>query len=208
MRSPSRVANGSFPVKMSEPFGAERNGVERGDGEPQRRPAASDDVGDVREHGAETHVLPTQNIPLADSTASQGGEVSRGHVVDVREIEAGVHKSRHAAARAFDDDAPGRRRLHVARADRRRGIDDDGREPALPDHILDQAFGDDLAFLVGADGLALRQRTGFVGRRAVPQFDRCDAAGIDDALDAGSQRLLHDGPRSVHVGSDDLVRSG
>src|SRR5262245_65882724 len=90
--------------QVREPFGAERNGIERSNGKSQRWPAASDDVGDVREHGAETHVLPTQNIPLADATASQGGEVSRGHVVDVREIEARIHKSRHAAARAFDDE--------------------------------------------------------------------------------------------------------
>jgi len=132
----------------------------------------------------------------------------RRHVVDVREIEAGIHESRHAAAGALDDDTPGRRRLHVAGADRRRGVDDHGRQPALPDHVLDQAFGDDLAFLVGADGLALSKQMGFVGGRAVPQFERRDAAGIDDALDAGSQRLLHDGPRPIHVGSDDLFRSG
>src|SRR5262249_62432771 len=55
--------------QVSEPFGAERNGIERGNGKSQRRSAASDDFGDVREHGAQTHVLPAQNIPLSDSTA-------------------------------------------------------------------------------------------------------------------------------------------
>ena len=78
----------------------------------------------------------------------------------------------------------------------------------MADHIFDQTFRDDLAFLVGADGLALRERTGFVGWRVVPQFERRDAAGIDDALDAGSQRLLHDAARPFHVGSDDVVRVG
>ena len=31
---------------------------------------------------------------------------------------------------------------------------------------------------------------------------------MDDALDAGPQRLLHDGARTLHIGADDVLRGG
>ena len=41
--------------------------------------------------------------------------------------------------------------LHVARPDRRRGIDDHRGKPVARDHVGDEVLGDDLAALVGAD---------------------------------------------------------
>ena len=117
-----------------------------------------------------------------------------GDVVDMNKIEPGVDEARHAAACRLDDDAAGGRRAHVARADRCRGIDDDGRQSVAGHHRLDQSFSGDLAALVGADALSFRERDGFVSRRAgIRPAERGDAAGIDHALDAG------DGPFEARI---------
>jgi hypothetical protein len=31
---------------------------------------------------------------------------------------------------------------------------------------------------------------------------------MDDALDAGAQRLLHDGARTLYIGAEDVLRGG
>ncbi len=129
-----------------------------------------------------------------------------GHVVDMDEIEAGIEKARHAASRRLDDDAAGRRRLDVARPDRGRGVDDDRGERVTRDHGLDQPFRGDLAALVGADPLRLRQADGLVGGAAVVmQLQGRDAAAIDDALDSGAARLFHDDAGAVDIGGENLA---
>ncbi len=100
-----------------------------------------------------------------------------GDIVDMDEIEAGIDKGRHAARRRFDDDAAGRRRANVARADRRRWIDDDGRQTCLGDHAFDQTFGQDLALLIGADRIGLIERRGLV--RGAPSSGKRSVATLD-----------------------------
>ncbi len=150
--------------------------------------------------------LDMRNASMVDLAAVERGQVPLRDVVDMDEVEAGVDEGGHAAARRLDDDASGRRRFDVARADRRRRIDDHGREALLGDHPLDQTLGRDLAALIGADRLELFEGHGLVDRCPVTLHRQGgDAAGIDDALDAGAQRLLHHDPGAGHVVDDDLV---
>ena len=121
------------------------------------------------------------------------------------EIEAGVDIGRHPAARRLDEHAPGRRRPHVARTDRRRGIDDHRRQAAF-DHRLDEPLGGDLAALIGADALRFVEADALVGRRALAQRQGGDAARVDDALDAGGVRRLHRVACPLDIGGDDLLR--
>src|SRR5262249_32193746 len=44
----------------------------------------------------------------------------------------------------------------------------------------------------------------FVSGCSVAQFDRGDAAGVDDSLYPGPQGLLHEDARSLHVRSEDF----
>jgi hypothetical protein len=88
-------------------------------------------------------------------------------VVDMHEVEAGVDEARNPAACSLDDDTPGRRRLDVARPDRRRRVDDNGWQTVAGNHGFDQPFRGDLAALVGADALDLGQWVGFVGGQTI-----------------------------------------
>ncbi len=129
------------------------------------------------------------------------------NVIDMHEVEAGVDKAGNTAARGLDDDSAGRRRLDVARPNRRRRIDDDGGQAIVGNHGLDQPFRGDLAALVGTDALRFGQRVGFVRRGAIrAQPERGDTAGVNDALHAGPQRRLHHVARAIHIGSEDFAR--
>ena len=151
-------------------------------------------------------VLPAEDIALAGTAALERRDVAGGNVVDMHHVEAGIDEGRHAAGRRLEDQPAGRRRLDVARADRRRGIDDHRRQ-ALRDHLLHQPFGQQLAALIGADGLAFRHLPAFVGRFAAgAAFQRRHAGGVDDALDADALRLLHDDAGAGDVVHDDLGR--
>ena len=134
--------------------------------------------------------------------------MARRDVVDVDEVQAGLDERRHPAGRGFDDDAAGRRRLHVARPDRRRGIDDHRGKPVARDHVGDEVLGDDLAALVGADRFGCRQMPGLVGEAAGAQVEGRDRAGVDDPLDARAQRLLHDDPGAFDIGAQEIVGGG
>ena len=127
-------------------------------------------------------------------------------VIDMREVEPRVHEARHPSRRRLDDDAAGRRRPHVARADGRRRVDDDRRQSIAPDHGLDQTLGRDFAALIGADPLAFGKRMVLGRGGALGELQSRDAAGVDDALDAGAQRLLHDEARSLDIVAADLFR--
>ncbi len=124
-----------------------------------------------------------------------------GDVVDMDDVEAGIDEGRHAARRRLDDHPSGRRRLHVARADRRRGIDDDGRQPGagqLAHHLL----GEELGALVVAQHGGDAAGRGLVGGAAVAaKAERRDAAGIDDALDPGRGCGPHQAARAVDIGA-------
>ena len=149
---------------------------------------------------------PAENIALADPAPLERGDVTGRDVVDMREVEPRVHEARHSSRRRLDDDAAGRRRPHVARADGRGRIDDDRRQAIAPDHGLDQTLGRDFAALVGADPLVLGKRMVLGRGGALAKLKSRDAARVDDALDAGAQRLLHNEARSLDIVAADLFR--
>jgi hypothetical protein len=132
-----------------------------------------------------------------------------GDVVDVDEIKSGVEKARHPSARGFDNDSSRGRRLDVARTNGSRWVDDDGRQRLFGDHRFHHLFGGNLALLVRADAGLKRERNAFIRHGSVVgTLQRGDAAGINNALDAGVQRLLHDDARAIHIGGENLARVG
>ena len=165
IRKPSSVTNGSTPLKLRHALRRIGDRVEHRPRQPQPRRPPSDEAGDVGEHIGKEDVLAAEDIALADPAALERGDVTRRDVIDMGEVQPGVDEGRHASRRGLDDDAACRRRPHVARADRRRRVDDDGRQPVPTDHGLDQTFGRDLAALIGADRRSLGQRMVF-GRGA------------------------------------------
>ncbi len=169
---------------------------------PRRLPA--DQNGYFGEHVAKRDIVAAEDVAFADDPAAKRRQMARGDIVDMDEIEAGVDIGRQPSARGLQQDPPGRRRPPVARADRRRGMHDDRGQP-LADHRLDETLGGDLAALIGADPLRLIEPDAFVGARALAQRQGRDAAGVDDALDAGARRRLHSIARSLDIGGDDLV---
>src|ERR1700722_14077011 len=84
----------------------------------ERRSPPPDEPCDVGKHVAEEDVVAAKNVTLSDSPAFKRGEVPGCDVIDMREIESGVDKGRHAPQCGLDDDAAGRRRPNVARTDR------------------------------------------------------------------------------------------
>jgi len=131
--------------------------------------------------------------------------MARRDVGDMNEVQAGFDEGRHPTGGRFDDDAAGRRRPHVARADRGGGIDDHRGQALLGDHALDQPLGNDLAPLVGADRLCGAGGAGLVGGAGGIGLQRRHAAGIDDPFDIRGQRGLHHRPRAGEVVADDLL---
>ncbi len=132
-------------------LGGNRHRPDRGDRQAECRRLAAADAGDVVEDFGERHVVAAKDVALADPAVALGQKMARRHVVDMDEVEAGIDESGHAARRGLDDHAAGRRRLDVARADRRRGIDDDRRQAALHDEALHRVLGQEFRALVGAD---------------------------------------------------------
>jgi hypothetical protein len=125
--------------------------------------------------------------------------MSRRHIVDMHEIEAGIDKRWHAPTCRFDNDAPCRSRPDVARADRGRWVDYYRREPGGFHHVFDHSLGYDLAPLVGTDSLILGERAAFISRCPGAQFDRSNAARVDDPLYARTEGLLHDNASTLNV---------
>src|SRR5260370_9455573 len=70
-----------------EPFGAKRDRIERRDGKAQARRTAMNDLGDVRKHVGETHILAAEHVTLANQTALQDYAMSRPNVIDTKPIE-------------------------------------------------------------------------------------------------------------------------
>ena len=118
-----------------------------------------------------------------------GEQVPVCHIVDMNDVQSGVDIGGHAAGRRFDDHAAGRRRFDVARPNRGRRIDDDNRcrffNDQTPDRFLREVFG---TFVV-PDHVFDRDRRILVRRAAVGgAAEHGDAAGVDDAEDAGGGR--------------------
>ena len=179
---------------------------DRGARNAQARRSPAGKPRDLGKHIGERHVLAAENIAFADRAAFERRDMAFSDIVDMDQIEARIHEAGHAAARRFDDNTAGRRRPHVARPDRRRGIDDHRGKGIVGDHRLDQPFGGDLAALVGADPLVERQRHALIRRTAIgTQTQRRHAAGIDNTFGAGAQRLLHDDSRALDVVGENLV---
>ncbi len=106
----------------------------------QRRPPAGD-PGDFDENVAKTEVLAAEDVAPADLPGLGGQQVAERDIVDMRDVEPGIDKDRHPAARRLDDDPPGRGRLDVARPDRGRRVDDDGRQARFRDQLADRELG-------------------------------------------------------------------
>ena len=86
---------------------------------------------DVLEYFSQRHVLAAQDVALARPPAMKCQEVAGGNVIDMDDVEPRIHVRGHAAGRGIEHDLTRRRGLHVAGAHRRRGVDDDHREPCI-----------------------------------------------------------------------------
>ncbi len=131
-----------------------------------------------------------------------------GDVVDVHDVEPGIDKARQMPARGFENQPPGRRRLEVARTHRGRRVDDDRRQTAPADQPEHDLLGLELRLLVWPDHFGESAGRVFVGHTAGNQADRGDAAGMDDALDAGGQRRAHQFARALDIGAEHGGRVG
>ena len=138
IRRPSRVAKGSRPVKCAIVSAAKASGNSGARGSLTRGGLRPTKAAISASICAERDIVAAEDIALADPPRCQRRQMARRDIVDMDEIEAGVDIGRHASARRLDENAPGRRRPRIARADRRRGIDDDRRK-ALPRPSLRRA---------------------------------------------------------------------
>jgi hypothetical protein len=121
------------------------------------------------------------------------------------QVKACINITGHSSRCRFDDDSPRRCRANIARADRRRRIYDDRRQIFVLDHSRNGALGNHLAVFVSADGLGLRERRGLVAGLPVRSGrKRGDAAGVDDALDAGALCRDHDQSGAFDIGPHDV----
>ena len=120
-------------------------------------------------------------------------------VVDVDEVQAGVHVSGHAPVQKIDDQAAGRRRLEVSQADRRTRIDDHDRQ-ALAGVGKDDLLRQEFAAFVVPEHVAEADRRFFGCRNAVPAVpERRNGTRIDDLFHVRGAGRLQDVLRSAHV---------
>jgi hypothetical protein len=84
--------------------------------------AAADMLRDELEDLLEREVVAAEHVALTRHTALRSREVARGDVVDVHEVQPRIDEGRHTARGRIEQDAARRRRLDVARADRRRRV--------------------------------------------------------------------------------------
>src|SRR6185312_13159011 len=122
-----------FAADTAPGFGAQGDRPDQRDRDAEAWRLAAGESGDAAQDFGEAQILAAQNVALADPTPLLRQEMTRGDIVDMDDIEAGIDESRHAARRGLDNHAAGRRRLHVAWADRRRRIDNHRRQLALRD---------------------------------------------------------------------------
>src|SRR5258707_817872 len=136
MLSASTVSIGSLPLYplawCSEMLARQSERIERRARQADAWGPAAGERTDHRQHVLQPHIGAAQDVVLADAAFLQRQQMALGDVVDMDEIEAGIDIGRHAAIRGLDDDAPGRRRLDVARPDRRWWTEDHGGATPLP----------------------------------------------------------------------------
>ena len=123
----------------------------------------------------------------------QRREMARRDVVDMDEIQA---RCRRTPASGRDAASMMMRPVGVGRTSRGpigvEGLTITAGKPLRATISATDVLGDDLAALVGADRRRRRQRRVSSASSAVAEIECGDRAGVDDPLDAGAQRLLHD----------------
>ena len=129
-----------------------------------------------------------EDVALADAPFFRGEDVADGNVAHMHPVQTCVQIGRHFTVQEIDDHLPGRRRLHIARADRCARIDDDHRR-ALGRQFARGYFGSPLGELIMVAHLGFRHRRRFVrGCHDAVDFLRqanaADGAGINDARTA------------------------
>ena len=72
-----------------------------------------------------------ENVAFAKLPLFRRENVPDGHVADMHPVQSGVEIRRQFAVQKIHDHLAGRRRLHIARADGRGGIDDDDGQPLM-----------------------------------------------------------------------------
>src|SRR5690242_17103185 len=115
--------------------------------EPGR--TAADRLRNHSEDFSQRHILSSENVTLADAALLGRREMALGYIVDMDDVETGIDKGGHLAACGLYDEAPGRRRLDIARPHGGGRIDDHNRQPALPCKLPSHFFGGVFRALVG-----------------------------------------------------------
>ena len=128
-----------------------------------------------------------------------------GNVIDMHQVEPGIDKGRHAPGGGFDNDAPRRRGLDVARTDGGGRRHDDGGKPLLPYQAFDFAFGHQLAALVGADHALWGVARALI-HGGVAGLQGRDGRRIDHPFHPGLQRCAHRGLGALEIVALNLAR--
>ena len=124
-------------------------------------------------------------------------------------VEAGIDIGRHPAGGGIADHLAGRRRLDVARPDRRGRIDHHRRQPLLAHQVHHRPLGQELRALVGADEIRLVGRRGLVGRRAIGRHpQRRDRTAVHDALHPRRLGRTHHRQRALDIGAQHRLGIG
>ena len=113
-----------------------------------------------------------EDVALADTSFFGGENVADDDVAHVNPIQSGVEIRGHLAIEKIDDHLARRRRLHIARSDRRARIDDDDRH-AFRGEFASHDFGAPLRELVVIAHLRFGDGRSFIGRRAETPFPAC-----------------------------------
>ena len=206
----SRVIIGGIPVIRASPLHDPRGRPDQRLGQTRsrggRRPTTS--ATSARMSFSE-QVLAAQDIALADPAAFQRQHMALGHVVDMHDVQAGIDVGRHPARRGIQDHLAGRRRLDVARTDRRGGIDHHHRQPLLARQFQHRPLGEDTSIACRCRRNRPRWSGCLVGRRAVADLpERGDRTAMHDALHARRLRRAHHRHGAVDVGPQHRVRIG
>ena len=156
-------------------------------------------TGQDLEHLFQRQVAAPQDVPLAGAPALHGAHVAHGHVIHVDEVHAGFHVGHHAPLHEIHDDLPGRGRLHVTHAHRRRGVHDHHGHSRIR-RFQDLLLGQILGALVMPGHLRQGHR-GLLRARptAGGQPDRADRTRVHDAVHARVARRVQQRLRAVDV---------
>src|SRR6185436_6355990 len=164
-------------------FGRDCERIDRPMRQANRTRSPADMLRDDAEDPLQREVVSAQDVALAGHAELRGREMTGRHVVDVHEIQARVDERGHAPRRGVEQDAARRRRLDVARADRRRRIDRDDGKLDFRTALADGLLGQELRALVVPDHVFDRHGRVLVGRRSVlVDAEHGDTRRVDQAL--------------------------